>query len=70
MQEEIYKIIRNNIPLRKNIADFLEVTETTVYGHAKRKAPTLNNYIVVKIIMKHTNKKESEIFEKSDLNFI
>lgn len=70
MKHEIYDIIRNNVPLRKSIADYLGVTDATVYGHAVRMAPKLNDFIVVKIIMKHTGKREKEIFTDETLNAI
>lgn len=70
MRQEIFDIIRNNVPLRKSIADYLGVTDSTVYGHAVRKAPKLNDFIIVKIIMKHTGKKEKEIFTEETLRAI
>ena len=63
MKNEIYTIIRNDVPLRKKIADHLGVTDSTVYGHAVRKAPKLNEYPIVRIIMEHTRKKEDEVFD-------
>lgn len=62
MKDEIYTIIRNDVPLRKKIAECLDISDQSVYGHAVRKAPKLNEYPVVKIIMEHTGKKEQEIF--------
>jgi len=70
MKEEIFNIIRTNVPLRKSIADYLGVTDSTVYGHAIRKAPKLNDAIVVEIIKKHTGKKLNEIFTKETLECI
>lgn len=70
MKQEIYDILRNNIPLRKDIADYLGVTDSTVYGHAVRNAPRLNDFIIIKIIMKHTGKNENEIFTDETLEFI
>lgn len=63
MKQEIYDIIRNDIPLRKKIAFSLGVENITVYGHAVRKSAKLIEYPIVKIIMDHTGKKENEIFE-------
>jgi hypothetical protein len=65
MKEEIYKIIRNDPTLRKLIGDELDVIESTVYGHAVRKAPILERYTVIKIIMAHTGLKEEEILTKA-----
>lgn len=70
MNDTIYIEIRNNIPLRKSIADYLKVTDSTVYGHAVRKAPKLNDAIVVEIIKKHTGKKLTEIFSEEILKSI
>jgi hypothetical protein len=70
MKEEIFNIIRTNVPLRKSIADYLGVTDSTVYGHAIRKAPKLNDAIVVEIIKKHTGKKLNEIFTKETLECV
>jgi hypothetical protein len=70
MKEEIFNIIRTNVPLRKSIADYLGVTDSTVYGHAIRKAPKLNDAIVVEIIKKHTGKKLNEIFTKETLEYV
>lgn len=63
IRNEIYHLIRNDIKLRRDIADELGVTDSTVYGHAVRKAPKLNEYPVIKIIMTHTGFDEDKIFE-------
>lgn len=63
MKNEIYTIIRNDVPLRRKIAVHLDVADSTVYGHAVRKAPKLNEYPIVRIIMDHTGKKEDEVFD-------
>ena len=63
MKNEIYTIIRNDVTLRRKIAVQLGVGDATVYGHAVRKAPKLNEYPIVRIIMQHTGKKEDEIFD-------
>lgn len=70
MNQIIYTEIRNNIPLRQSIADYLGVTDSTVYGHAVRQAPKLNDAIVVEIIKKHTGKNLKEIFTQETLKFI
>jgi len=67
MKNEIYHLIRNDIPLRVKIARFLGITDASVYNSATRKAPRLTEYPVVKIIMEHTGKSEEEIFEKENL---
>lgn len=63
LKEDIYQLIRNDIPLRIKISEGLGVIESSVYGAAKRKAPVLEKYIVIKIIMEYTEKSEEEIFE-------
>lgn len=70
MRESIYLEIRNNVLLRQSIAEYLEVTDTTVYGHAYRKAPRLNDAIVVEIIKLHTGKSLKEIFTEETLKCI
>jgi hypothetical protein len=64
IREEIYHLIRNDIKLRRDIADLLCVTDASVYGHAVRKAPKLKEYSVVRTIMIHTGFKENQIFEE------
>ena len=63
LKEDIYQLIRNDIPLRLKISEVLGIIESSVYNAARRKAPVLEMYIVVKIIMEHTEKSEDEIFE-------
>lgn len=70
MKEEIFSLIRTDIPLRKKIAEYLGVTDWTVYGHAVRKAPKLNDAIVVEIIKKHTGKSLEEIFNEECIEFV
>lgn len=70
MNETIYLEIRNNIPMRKSIAEYLGVTDSTVYGHACRRAPKLNDAIVVEIIKLHTGKVLEEIFTPDVLRHI
>lgn len=70
MRKTIYTEIRNNVPLRKSIAEYLGVTDQTVYGHAVREAPKLNDAIVVEIIKLHTGKKLKEIFTDETLKAI
>lgn len=70
IKEEIYHLIRNDVKLRMKIARYLGVTDTTVYGHCIRKAPKLMEYPVIKIIMKHTGKKESEVFDTEPRNHV
>lgn len=66
MKEEIYKLIRTDIPLRMKIAELIGTTDASVYNAATRKAPRLSHYHIVKIIMDHTGKTEDEIFETTE----
>lgn len=70
MKQLTYEDIRNNIELRNSIAEYLEITPHSVYGHAVRKARVLNSFIVVEIIKKHTGKTTEEIFTPETLNYI
>lgn len=63
IRNEIYQLIRTDTVLRRKIADAIGVTDSTVYGHAVRKAPKLQEYQVIKIIREYTGKSEDEIFE-------
>ncbi len=63
IRDDIYHLIRNDVKLRTKMAAHLEVSDATIYSHAKRKAPKLNDYNLVKILMEHTGKSEKEIFE-------
>lgn len=64
MNNIIYQTIRTDVPLRKKIANYLDITDASVYNCAKRKAPRLKEYGVVRIIMAHTGKTEKEVFEQ------
>lgn len=59
----ILHIIRNDVKLRIKMAAHLGVSDSTIYLHAKRNAPKLNDYGLIKIVMEHTGKTEEEIFE-------
>jgi hypothetical protein len=63
IKEEIFHLIRNDVKLRIKMAAYSGVSDTTIYLHAKRKAPKLYDYNLVKIVMDHTGKSEEEIFE-------
>lgn len=63
MKDEIYTIIRNDIPLRDKLRVVFGITDASVWRLASRKAPKLNEYPAVKVIMEHTGKKEEEIFD-------
>lgn len=63
IKDEIYHLIRNDVKLRMKMANHLEIAESTIYLHATRKAPKLNDYNLIKILMEHTGKSEDDIFE-------
>lgn len=63
IRNEIFQKIRTDVPLRKKIASYLDITDASVYNSAVRKAPRLSEYPVIKIIMEHTGQNEEEIFE-------
>jgi hypothetical protein len=65
MKEKIYQRIRTDDELKKKLAELMHITYMSVYSSAVRKAPSLSDYKVVKLIMSHTGLKESEIFDKS-----
>lgn len=64
-KKEIYHLIRNDWQLRHIISEILGVAESTIYGHAVRKAPKLEHYLVVRQLMLYTGKKDTEIFKTS-----
>ncbi|OHT44468.1 hypothetical protein [Flavobacterium tructae] len=61
LKDEIYTIIRNDIPLRKKIADALIIEVSSVYEGAKRKSPRFSLPMVLEIIAKHTGKLKEEL---------
>lgn len=67
LKDEVYHIIRNDIPLREKIAEKLGITVDSVYRNAFRKSPTLSKPFVIGIIAKHLNKKESEILNQEEV---
>ncbi len=69
LSEEVKKIIRNDIPLRKKIAEQLGIEQNTVYGYVARakKERALTKYpIVLKILKEHTGLKESQILIENE----
>lgn len=64
LSEEVKKIIRNDIPLRKKIAEQLGIEQNTVYDYVVRpnREKAITRYpIVLKILKEHTGLKESQI---------
>lgn len=63
MKNEIYHIIRNDIPLRAEIAKALNIESNSVYIAAKRKSGKLSLPFIVDLIAKSTGKPKNEILE-------
>lgn len=61
LKDEIYNIIRNDIPLRAKIADALNIERDSVYGSAVRKSTKFSLPFVLEIISKHTGKPKDEL---------
>ncbi|MCC9016971.1 hypothetical protein [Flavobacterium lipolyticum] len=61
LKGEIYTIIRNDIPLRKKIADALIIEVNSVYEAAKRKSARFSLPNVLEIIAKHTGIPKEEL---------
>ena len=64
LREEIYSVIRNDIPLREKISSQIGITVDSVYRYAFRKSPTLSKPIVIRVLSEHLNKKECEIINQ------
>jgi hypothetical protein len=62
LTEEVYHIIRNDIPLREKIAKQLLIDTNSVYTHAVRKSKSLQKPFILEIIKNHTglNKIETD----------
>jgi len=63
LSDEIIDLIRKNLKLRKEIGEILGCEPRTVYNHAARNTKSLQNYFVIKFLMKYSKKKEVEIFK-------
>lgn len=62
LNDEVYQLIRNDIPLREKISKQLGITESSVYVYARRKSLTLSKPVVVEILKKHLNLPEDKLF--------
>ena len=70
LSEEVIKIIRNDIPLRKKIAVQMGIEPSSVYDYASRpkKESRLTKLpIVIEVIKKHTGLKDKEIFKTDSM---
>lgn len=63
LTDQVYQTIRTDIPLRRKIADALDVEVRSVYDYATRKAPSLSKKGILDIIAKHLGKTKEEILE-------
>ncbi|OCB78002.1 hypothetical protein [Flavobacterium crassostreae] len=63
LKKEVYQIIRNDIPLRHQIATALNIESNSVYVAAVRKSPKLSLPFIVDLIAKSTGKMKHEILE-------
>ncbi len=71
LSEEVKRIIRNDIPLRKKIAEELGIEQITVYEYVARpkREKALTRYpIVIKVLKEHTGLKDKDIFESETAN--
>lgn len=63
LKDDIYQIIRKDIPLRKKLAESLNIELDSVYGSAVRKSTKFSLPFVLDIIIEHTGKTKQEILE-------
>lgn len=61
LKDEIYSIIRNDIPLRRKIAKALSIEVASVYDSARRKSTKFSLPFVLEIISKHTGKPKEDL---------
>ncbi|URM37193.1 hypothetical protein [Flavobacterium anhuiense] len=61
LKDEIYSIIRNDIPLRGKIADALSIEKASVYDSARRKSTKFSLPFVLEIISNHTGIKKEDL---------
>jgi len=61
LKDEIYSIIRNDIPLRAKLAKALNIERDSVYQAAVRKYSKLSLPFVLEIISKHIGKPKDEL---------
>lgn len=67
LKEEIYMLIRKDWRLRETLGDLINVSEGSIYTYAKRKAPKLEHYLIIKQLMLYTGKEDTEIFDTKSL---
>lgn len=64
LKNDVYHIIRNDIPLRHLLAQALNIEAESVYRSAFRESTKFSLPFIVEIIAKHTGKPKDEIVEQ------
>ena len=64
LKNDVYHIIRNDIPLRHLLAKALNIEAESVYRSAFRESTKFSLPFIVEIIAKHTGKPKDEIVEQ------
>lgn len=67
LKEEVYHIIRNDIPLRKKLSEALNIEIASVYSAASRKSTKFSLPSILEIIANHTEISIDEITEKQNI---
>jgi hypothetical protein len=63
LKSDVYLIIRNDIPLRHQLAQALNIEAESVYRSAFRESTKFSLPFIVEIIAKHTGRSKNEILE-------
>ena len=61
LKDEVYIIIRNDIPLRHKLAAALNIEVQSVYDAARRKSTKFSLPFILDIIAKHLGKPKDEL---------
>jgi len=64
LKDEIYNIIRNDIPLRHKIGKQLNIEVQSVYDSARRKSTKFSLPIILEVISKHTGKPKEDLIDE------
>lgn len=64
LKNDVYHIIRNDIPLRHLLAQALNIEAESVYRSAFRESTKFSLPFIVEIIANHTGKPKDEIVEQ------
>lgn len=68
LKDEVYHFVRNDMELRKKIANSLAISDNSVYRYGVRKSPTLSKPVVLEIIRNHFKVKLEDLFEREIIN--